>query len=479
MISSTTLMLATLVFNAALVFGAPVRIPTVPEVAVRAVVDEPILPRVAIVDVQPEHKRSVDGTNGRPRLAREIAPELDTREPASPESVEIRDSLPEVEKIARRYPRRSLFEFYEKRSPEPSPAPSDPAAQPEIRSAPAEPQPELTRRFPRRVYHDYYAKRAEPAPLEARSEEPAPAAPQLQRRYPRRVYAEYYEKRSAPPTDNVPREPAPEPAPAPEPVPEPAPEPAPEPVASKPQEQERQHSPRAVDEPEDYVKRQEEGGPQTPPETPPPAPESQTTTTTSSPSPTATPPASGTTTSPTTAPTTPSTVPANLDFNRVIADAIVKGNSNTVHEGPAGKTNSYKDTTITIKITQQENSDRKLYPAQPGSTPPVSPPSSTTGDGKGSPANGGASPTSTSSTTAAPTGTPTSESTPPPPSGSPGSTPPADATTPPPDGGEGAPAAASRRDLGDDASASAQPITKRKLGLSGALWATWHRRNLN
>ncbi|KAJ2926054.1 hypothetical protein H1R20_g11030, partial [Candolleomyces eurysporus] len=477
MISSTTLILATLVFNAASVLGAPIRIPTAPEVAVRAAVDEPILPRVEIVDVQPEHKRSVDGTSSRPRLAREIAPEHTTREPASPESVEMRDSLPEVEKIVRRYPRRSLFEFYQKRSPEPSPAPSDPAAQLETRSAPAE--PELQRRYPRRVYHDYYAKRAEPAPPEARSEAPAPDAPQLQRRYPRRGLAEYYEKRSAPPTDNVRREPSPEPAP--EPAPEPVPEPAPEPAPVKPQEQE--HHVREVEPPTDYLeKRQEESeGSQTPPEAPP----AGETTTTSSASPTATLPGTplggatttSTTTSTTSAATPTSGVPQNLDFNRVIADAIVKGNSNTVHEGPNGKTNSYKDTTIMIKITQQENSDRKLDPV-PSSSNAAPTPTSTD---KGSAGTGGATATSTSSTssTASATATPP-PSTETPPSGSTGddSTKPADtgASTPPPDGGEGAAAQESRRDLGED-NAAAQPIKKRTLGLSGALWATWSRRN--
>ncbi|RXW25524.1 hypothetical protein EST38_g343 [Candolleomyces aberdarensis] len=477
MISSTTLILATLVFNAASVLGAPIRIPTAPEVAVRAAVDDPILPRVEIVDVQPEHKRSVDGTSSRPRLAREIAPEHTPREPASPESVEMRDSLPEVEEIVRRFPRRSLFEFYQKRSSEPSPAPSDPAAQLETRSAPAE--PELSRRYPRRVYHDYYAKRAEPTPPEARSEAPAPDAPQLQRRYPRRVLAEYYEKRSAPPTDHVlPREPSPEPAP--EPVPEAAPEPAP----VKPQEQER-HA-REVEAPTEYLeKRQEESeGSPTTTEAPP----AGETTTTSSPSPTATLPgtplptggATTTSTSTTSVPTPPTSgVPQTLDFNRVIADAIVKGNSNTVHEGPNGKTNSYKDTTIMIKITQQENSDRKLDPV-PSSSNAAPTPTST--DTKGSASKGGATPTSTSSTssTASATATPPPSTETPPPSGSTGddsTTKPADtgASTPPPDGGEGA-AQESRRDLGED-NAAAQPIKKRTLGLSGALWATWSRRN--
>jgi len=479
MISSTTLMLATLVFNAATVFGAPIRIPTAPEVVVRATVDDPILPRVEVVDVQPVRKRSVAGNANRPRLAREIEPEQDTRDTASTESVSLRDSLPEVEEIVRRYPRRALHDFYAKRSPEPSSSSGhSPQAIPR-----SEPAPELTRRFPRRALHDRYAQRSEPAPppTEARSEGSDPD-PHFQRR----ENPELFEKRSAPTTsDNLPREPEPEPSPAP------VPEPAPEPVV-KPQVQEQRRSfPRRVLA-EKYEKRQEAPAPLE--EAPPVSP---TPTTTSASTPTAT------------------TAGANVDFNKVIGDAINAGTTVGLKVDPpasnadpkSSEDNKRKETKITIHIIQQENSNRKVEP-NPAST-------STTTSAPGSTPTP-ASPTSTSTTAPSPspspeadgTSKPTGETDKPKDEGSekppaedstdekdadgaaqkekpaagaaestPGSPPAAGAsadTTPSPRSDEEPTTA---RDM-DSANAAAEPIVKRKLGLSGALLATWTRRNI-
>jgi hypothetical protein len=473
MISSTTLMLATLVFNAATVLGAPIRIPTAPEVVVRATVDDPILPRVEVVDVQPVRKRSVEGNANRPRLAREIEPEQDTRDTASTESVSLRDSLPEVEEIVRRYPRRALHDFYAKRSPEPSSSSGHtPQAIPR-----SEPAPELTRRFPRRALHDRYAQRSEPAPpsTEARSEGTDPD-PHFQRR----ENPELFEKRSAPTTsDNLPREPEPEPSPAP------VPEPAPEPVV-KPQEQEQRRSfPRRVLA-EKYEKRQE---------APPPLEEA--------------PPVSPT---PTSAPTaTPTATGANVDFNKVIGDAINAGTTVGLKVDPppsnadpkSSEDNKRKETKITIHIIQQENSNRKVEPnpaststsSAPGSTPTASPTSTSTTAPSPSPspeADGNSKPTDGE------TDKPKEEGSEKPPAE--GSTDEKDAdgaarkekpatgaaeSTPgsPPAAGDSADTPTPRsdeeiaRDI-DSANAAAEPIVKRKLGLSGALLATWTRRNI-
>ncbi|KAG6276974.1 hypothetical protein E4U46_001101 [Claviceps purpurea] len=199
---ASTLILATLVFNAASVLGAPVRIPSASPPVARALADDPVLPRkVEIVDV-PARMRSLDDD---PMDARS-APEIDIRDTASSESIEARDPLPEVEEIVRRYPRKVYHDFYQKRS--------QPSAPPEKR-APEPDTPQIERRFPRRSLYERYQKRSEPAspPVEARAQAAEP--PELQqRRYPRKVYADYYEKRSTPPSppeQPVAREPAPEP----------------------------------------------------------------------------------------------------------------------------------------------------------------------------------------------------------------------------------------------------------------------------
>jgi len=152
--SASTLLLATLVFNAASVFGAPLRYPDVrSETVARAEISAPVQPvaRAAIVDVQPVRQRSNLGSINR-RSARLVS----ERETSSeyPEARDTLDNLEPVEKREteqpqRRYPRRVYHEFYEKRSPEP------------VTTREAE-QPQ--RRYPRRVYHDLYEKRSpEPA----------------------------------------------------------------------------------------------------------------------------------------------------------------------------------------------------------------------------------------------------------------------------------------------------------------------------
>ncbi|KDR78795.1 hypothetical protein GALMADRAFT_1269358 [Galerina marginata CBS 339.88] len=72
--SASTLLLVTLVFNAASVFGAPVRIPdAASEVVARAELSTPVQPvaRAAIVDVEDHRRRSELGTVSR-RSARLI-----------------------------------------------------------------------------------------------------------------------------------------------------------------------------------------------------------------------------------------------------------------------------------------------------------------------------------------------------------------------------------------------------------------------
>ncbi|KAF8150887.1 hypothetical protein B0H34DRAFT_801800 [Crassisporium funariophilum] len=122
--SASTLFLATLVFNAASVFGAPLRYPDArAEVVVRAEI-APVQPvaRAAVVDVQPVRRRSKLGSVNR-RSARIVS----EREPP-PEFPEARDILDDVEvvekretdQLQRRYPRRVYHDFYVKRSPEPA-----------------------------------------------------------------------------------------------------------------------------------------------------------------------------------------------------------------------------------------------------------------------------------------------------------------------------------------------------------------------
>lgn len=468
MISSTTLILATLVFNAASILGAPIRIPdAAPDVVKRAPAGHaqptlPTIPKVPVVDVQPVHKRSVNGMANRPRLAREVVPEHDIRDTAS-ESVEIRDSpIPEVERIVRRFPRRHLAEFYERRSPEPAPAPSAPSPQTQPRSEPA---PPVERRFFRRSLFDRHAQRSadpEPAPpLEARNEHDPDG------HFVRDHNPELMAKRDALPTDNVPREP--EPAPAPEPAPNPAPSTNSEKVRSFPRRVYAEY----------YAKRQDDENKPKPEET-----------TTATPTSTSTSSASSTTATATSSPSAAG-LPASLE--KAIADALVKGSSNpAANPIVPGKKSSYSDTTITIKITHSANSDMTTPEKPNGSTnnpPPTVPSSSPTAT---------STPTATGTATSTPTGTGTPK---PPTTGSatgstssgeekpeetkpkgesekPAETPAEGGSSSSPDGGNGAPNPdAEPRDLGDS-NAADQPLTKRKLGLSGALWASWSRRNI-
>lgn len=471
MISSTTLILATLVFNAASILGAPIRIPsTAPEVEVRTPVAQPAIPKVAVVETVPVYKRSAEGTATRPRLARETVPEHESRDTAS-ESVEMRDSLPEVEKIVRRYPRRHLAEFYEKRSPDPSPAPDAPSAPSSQAEARSEPAPPVERRFPRRALFERHAQRSTESapPIEARNEYDPEG------HFVREHNPELMAKREALPTDdNVPREP--EPAPAPAPVPEPAPNPAPAEQSEK-----VRRFPRRVYA-EYYSKRQDTQDPPKPVESS--TATSTSTSTSSSSSPTAT----------TTTTSTPSSaaggLPATLE--KAIADAIVKGTSNPVTNvgtDAAGKKSTYSDTTITIKITHQANSD-VTTPEKPkgsstsGNPPPISSPSATatstaTGSAPSSTstaAGDAPKPTATGSSTGAGGDSedkPKEETDKPKPSATAEGNAPASSGTPE---GDSAEQPAETRDL--DSDATAKPITKRKLGLSGALWASWSRRNI-
>lgn len=210
---ASTLLLATLVFNAASVLGAPVRIRPASQPVARAVVDDPVLPRggVQVTEIK-SHQRSLDDgpLDSRSIRTREISPEIGTRDTApSDSSLEARDSLPEVEKIVRRFPRRGLEDFYRRRS-----QPSEP---PTARSPSPEPVApvEVERRFPRRALYERHEQRSQPAPPEARAEKAEPA--QVQRRYPRAIYAKHYERST--PSEPIPVE-AREPAPAPPAEPE-------------------------------------------------------------------------------------------------------------------------------------------------------------------------------------------------------------------------------------------------------------------
>jgi hypothetical protein len=136
MIFPATLILAALVFNAASVLGAPIRAPAA-QLSVRAMVDTPVARGIEFETVVPS--------------ARELESDIDTRDTAS---------LPEIEQVYRRYPRRVLQEYYEKRS------------QPEVRDV----APEAGRRFARRELFERHAeleKRQAPPPA------PLPSTPVL------------------------------------------------------------------------------------------------------------------------------------------------------------------------------------------------------------------------------------------------------------------------------------------------------------
>lgn len=149
--SASTLLLATLVFNAASVFGAPVRYPNA-DMAVRAEITEPVVPRVRFAS------------------SREVPEVRDT----VPPPVQKREASTEDANLPRRFPRRVYHDFYQKRA--------DPVEPPVARA----PKPDSERRFPRRVYKDLHAERADTPPV-ARAEKP-----QTEPRYPRRAL---YEKR--------------------------------------------------------------------------------------------------------------------------------------------------------------------------------------------------------------------------------------------------------------------------------------------
>jgi len=124
--SASTLLLATLVFNAASVFGAPIRIADTSSVIARAEIDTPAQPiaRAVVVDVEDNRRRSRLGHISR-RLARMTTDEVDTSSDQSEQTTppEPVNPAPVVEHKhkhkghQRRYPRRVLHDFYEKREP--------------------------------------------------------------------------------------------------------------------------------------------------------------------------------------------------------------------------------------------------------------------------------------------------------------------------------------------------------------------------
>lgn len=152
--SASTLLLATLVFNAASVFGAPIRYPNA-DITVRADITEQ--PKVRFVS------------------SREVPEVRDT----VPPPVEKREASTEDSNLSRRFPRRVYHDFYQKRA--------DPVEPPVARA----PKPDSERRFPRRVYYDLHAERAD-TPV-ARAEKP-----ENERRYPRRALFEKRHDTAAP-----------------------------------------------------------------------------------------------------------------------------------------------------------------------------------------------------------------------------------------------------------------------------------------
>jgi hypothetical protein len=194
-------------------------------------------------------------------------------------------------------------------------------------------------------------------------------------------------------------------------------------------------------------------------------------------------------------------------IGEAIALALIKSPEGVQKEVLNGSKTSWDQTKVEITITHQGSSNRQLdTPAgsSSGGFPPgsPSPTPTTTGTPTGSPtgtptgtstAGSDASSTATSSapptsTEGASTGSTTSDGSgangggdKPSPIASvetkPGEVPaekvdPSGDGTPTPPSGTGE----TRRDLGSD-EAQVQPIAKRSGGLSGALWATWNRRN--
>jgi len=114
--SASTLLLATLVFNAASVLGAPIRMVTVEPVARAEITPVQPVARAPIVDVQDNRRRSLFG-----RVSRRSARLVSERDVPFSEFVEVREPAveavaPAVEARERRYPRRVLHDFY-KRDP--------------------------------------------------------------------------------------------------------------------------------------------------------------------------------------------------------------------------------------------------------------------------------------------------------------------------------------------------------------------------
>jgi neural Wiskott-Aldrich syndrome protein len=155
--SASTLLLATLIFNAASVFGAPVRYPDA-DMVVRAEITEPVVPRARFAS------------------SREVPEVRDT----VPPPVEKREASTEDSNLPRRFPRRVYHDFYQKRAD---------SVEPPVARAP---KPDSERRFPRRVYSDLYAERADTPPV-ARAEKP-----EMERRYPRRALFEKRHDTAAP-----------------------------------------------------------------------------------------------------------------------------------------------------------------------------------------------------------------------------------------------------------------------------------------
>jgi len=134
-----------LVFNAASVFGAPIRFPDASsEVTARTEVVRPVVPIArGIVDLNDVRSRRSVVPRARLLEVRDLLEEvIESREP-----VEQRADEP----IMRRYPRQVYHDFYEKRAPEPAPVP-----------APVVEETTVVRRYPRRALYDLHEKR-EPA----------------------------------------------------------------------------------------------------------------------------------------------------------------------------------------------------------------------------------------------------------------------------------------------------------------------------
>jgi len=143
--SASTLLLATLVFNAATVYGAPIRIvDTTSKPVARAEPVQPVVARAPIVDVQDNRRRSQLG-----HISRRLARLVSERDEPLPEAVVAREPEPAVESREHRYPRRVYHDFYAR-----EPEPVVPVVAPVVESR--------ERRYPRQVYHDFYVKR-EPA----------------------------------------------------------------------------------------------------------------------------------------------------------------------------------------------------------------------------------------------------------------------------------------------------------------------------